>query len=171
MQHHAAAHSNVKQMKWILSKGALVDLATEEGETPLMMAALSGATRGCQFLIEYGAVVTKAANNGWTPLHFAGHAGANDTAALLLRAGASKDARTIGDTLRPADCAVNARHKDTAEIIRLYREPPVPVKEVFDMMDAHANRSVSDSASALLTSLAGETMASLESAQSMFGIA
>ena len=50
--HHAAAHSNVKQMKWILSKGALVDLATEEGETPLMMAALSGATRGCQFLIE-----------------------------------------------------------------------------------------------------------------------
>ena len=57
--HHAAAHSNVKQMKWILSKGALVDLATEEGETPLMMAALSGATRGCQFLIEYGAVVTR----------------------------------------------------------------------------------------------------------------
>ena len=45
-------HSNVKQMKWILSKGALVDLATEEGETPLMMAALSGATRGCQFLID-----------------------------------------------------------------------------------------------------------------------
>ena len=36
-----------------------------------MMAALSGATRGCQFLIEYGAVVTKAANNGWTPLHLA----------------------------------------------------------------------------------------------------
>ena len=43
--HHAAAHSNVKQMKWILSKGALVDLATEEGETPLMMAR-SRARRG-----------------------------------------------------------------------------------------------------------------------------
>ena len=48
----------------------------------------------------------------------------------------------------------------------------MPVKEVFDMMDAHANKSVSDSASAaLLTSLAGETTASLESAQSMFGLA
>ena len=35
---------------------------------------------------------------------------------------------------------LKAKHKDTAEIIRFYREPPVPVKEVFDMMDAHANR-------------------------------
>ena len=43
-----AAPNDVKQMKWILS-GALVDLATEEGETPLMMAALSGATPAANF--------------------------------------------------------------------------------------------------------------------------
>ena len=168
--HHAATHSNVKQMKWVLSKGALVDLATEEGETPLMMAALSGATRGCQFLLEYGAVVTKAAQNGWTPLHFAGHAGAIDAAALLLRAGASKDARTIGDTLRPADCAVEKKHPDCAEVIRLYREPPVQVKEVFDMMDAAAASSRASTASDLLNMLAGESLASMASAQTMLGL-
>jgi ankyrin repeat protein len=120
--------------------------------------------------LEYGAVVTKAAQNGWTPLHFAGHAGAIDAAALLLRAGASKDARTIGDTLRPADCAVEKKHPDCAEVIRLYREPPVQVKEVFDMMDAAAASSRASTASDLLNTLAGESLASMASAQTMLGL-
>ena len=166
--HHAAVHSNVKRVKWILNKGALVDLATEEGETPLMMACKAGATRGAAYLIEYEASVSKCCNRGWTPLHYAASSGALDCCAILLRTGASKDARTLDRTLRPADCALEGGHADTAEVIRLYREPIIPVREVFDAMTEQERDSVTDMASSAMA----DSIATLETAmEGMFAYA
>ena len=138
--HHAAVSANVERIKWVLAKGALVDLATEEGETPLMMAALAGATRGVQILLEYDASVNKTCFKGWTALHYAGSVGALDCAALLLRAGANKHARTLGDVKSPSDLAKDRGHVDTFSLIKLYKEPAVPVREVFEAMRDHDTR-------------------------------
>ncbi|KAK7230822.1 spectrin binding protein [Aureococcus anophagefferens] len=132
--HHAAVAGNVDKIRWVMGKGAIVDLATEEGETPLMMAALAGATRGVQILLEYNASVTKTCFKGYTALHYAGSVGALDCAALLLRAGANKRARTLGDVKSPSDLAKDKGHTDTFSLIKLYKEPAVPVREVFDAM-------------------------------------
>lgn len=152
--HHAAVHGNVPRITWILNKGALVDLATEEGETPLMMAAKAGATRGVQYLLEYNASVNKTCFKGWTPLHYAGSVGALDCAALILRAGASKNARTVGTVLTPSDLAKNAGHSDTFSLIKLYKEPETPVREVFEAMrDADADKPPKSGVRALASSL------------------
>ncbi|KAH8044180.1 hypothetical protein JL721_12933 [Aureococcus anophagefferens] len=132
--HHAAVAGNVDKIRWVMGKGAIVDLATEEGETPLMMAALAGATRGVQILLEYNASVTKTCFKGYTALHYAGSVGALDCAALLLRAGANKRERTLGDVKSPSDLAKDKGHTDTFSLIKLYTEPAVPVREVFDAM-------------------------------------
>lgn len=132
--HHAAANDNIDRLRWLTDRGAIVDLSTEAGETALMIAAKSRATRALYHLLEYRAVVSRSDTKGWTALHYAAASGAEHCAALLLRAGANKNVRTIGDIKCPSDLAKDNNHTSTYWLISLYVEPEIPAVELFEVI-------------------------------------
>ena len=66
-----------------------VDATTAAGETPLMMAAITGQLDWMQRLMNRGALINRA---GWTPLHYAASGPDAKAVALLLDRGAAIDA-------------------------------------------------------------------------------
>lgn len=75
--------------------GTNLDLANENGESPLMMAALKGDLEMARQLIERGAQVNRS---GWTPLHYAASGPSLPLLKLLLERGATIDAASPNDT-------------------------------------------------------------------------
>ncbi|CAO3655036.1 unnamed protein product [Mucor hiemalis] len=84
---------NLELLKLLISKGASVDLADEDGETPLLFAIRSHFLEGVKVLIQQGHVDINLAEkvNGWTPLMIAASEGFADIVEELLDAHASKD--------------------------------------------------------------------------------
>lgn len=138
--HHAATYDNVDRLRWLTDHGAIIDLSSESGEVPLMIAAKNHAANALQHLLEYKAAVTRSDINGWTALHYAAVAGADDCAALLLRAGASKSARTIGDLKSPSDLAKENGCTSTYWLIVQYQDPDIPVGEIFEGLKLAAGK-------------------------------
>jgi uncharacterized protein len=81
----------------ILIKAPKIDLnpITDDGETPLMMAAIKGQTELAIAMIEKGADVNKP---GWTPLHYAATAGNVQLINILLENHAYIDAESPNKT-------------------------------------------------------------------------
>lgn len=74
------------------SKGIEVDMASEYGETALMLAAFKGNMELVQRLLAEGASVNRI--GGWTPLHYAAAEGHNDIVKLFLEKGARVNVQT-----------------------------------------------------------------------------
>lgn len=133
--HHAAVYDNVERLSWATDRGAIVDVASESGQTPLMVAARSKAPNAVQHFLEYRANVFRTDSQGWTALHYAAAAGADQCAALLLRAGADQTVRTTTDLFQTAaDVAQGAGHTDTAWLITLYAEPQLALADIFRVL-------------------------------------
>jgi hypothetical protein len=71
----------------LLAKGAAVDQASNDGFTPLAIAAEDGHERCVELLLAKGAAVNQATNYGQTPLFMATLNGHEKCVQLLLRAG------------------------------------------------------------------------------------
>lgn len=84
---------NLELLKLLIDKNASVDLADEDGETPLLFAIRSHFLDGVKVLIYDGHVDINLAEkvNGWTPLMIAAIEGFKDTVEALLEANADKD--------------------------------------------------------------------------------
>jgi ankyrin repeat protein len=85
--------------KALLAAGADPTVKSEEGRTPLIMAAFDGRTEVVTNLIQWGAGVNVKDKNGWTALMCASWRGHLETAKTLLAAGAdpsmkSEDGKT-----------------------------------------------------------------------------
>ena len=72
----------------LLKEGADVNLARENGSTPLNAAAINGHSEVVKLLIEAGADVNKPNKYGETPLHLANKCGRTEIVELLKQAGA-----------------------------------------------------------------------------------
>ncbi len=144
----AAQSSDVAAMKLLVSKGADPNLASEEGVTPLMVAAGLGwganASRNVpgawldavKYCLELGADINAKDIYGYTALHGAAYRGDNEMVAFLVGKGAHLDVRSKrGQTV--TDMAngpmVNAHlpmeHPDTIALLEKLGAPPpeVPV--------------------------------------------
>lgn len=66
-----------------------VDIADNDGETPLLKACQNGHLEIIKLLLENGAEVNKAKRNGATPLFAANSGGHNEVVEFLLSAGAT----------------------------------------------------------------------------------
>ncbi|KAI7873728.1 GDPD-domain-containing protein [Lichtheimia hyalospora FSU 10163] len=86
----ACTLSNLELLYLLIDTGASVDLADEEGETPLLIAIRNQFTEGARVLITQGHANVNLPEkvNGWTPLIIAAMEGCYDIAQILLEHGA-----------------------------------------------------------------------------------
>ncbi|XP_072385911.1 uncharacterized protein Patsas isoform X2 [Diabrotica undecimpunctata] len=115
--HWAALDGNVEIMRYIVDKGAPIDLPClgTQGPRPIHWACRKGHTAAVQVLLQAGVAVNAADFKGLTPLMTACMFGRTATAAFLLGMGASNDLMDIN-----GDTALHwAAYKGHADLIRL----------------------------------------------------
>lgn len=81
--HYAAAGPNEHLVRWLVEQGADVDARSDNGTTPLMMAAGYGGLSGADVLIAAGADVTLSNDHRMTAADFARRAGQDEMADKL----------------------------------------------------------------------------------------
>jgi ankyrin repeat protein len=138
----AARAADIPAMTALLDHGALIDLPTSQGTTPLMAAAGLGKTgidtrgrfltedqavKAVKLLIDRGADVNAKDHNGQTALHGAATQGWNEIVKLLVKSHAdvnAKDARgytaedaAMGRIPRFGRLGGTDAHKDTGELL------------------------------------------------------
>ena len=89
---------------------------TENGATPLLIAAAKGHREIVALLLDHGADVKPTTTNGWTALHVAAIAGDREIVALLLQQGADKTAKDTKG-LRPIDRARQQGHSTLVALL------------------------------------------------------
>ncbi len=93
--------ARLRTMAVLIGLGATVDAPNGHGDTPLHLAADTGALAVARLLISRGADVNARTRDGMTPLHAAARRGATDVIDLLLSHGADPGAKTaVGTTPR-----------------------------------------------------------------------
>jgi ankyrin repeat protein len=135
----AAEVNNLEAVKALVEGGADPLIATEQGTTPLILAAGAGtdvqraraleeratAIQTATYLVDHGADVNAAGQFGWTALHAATYQGLNDVVAFLASKGAKLDTMDqLGQT--PLSISLSVLTKDAGarrlQIPRRYRK-------------------------------------------------
>jgi hypothetical protein len=89
----AAQYGHVAAITALLAAGALMDGASSNGTTALMVAAVEGHTAAVHALLAAGADVHRANDGGFTALHLATRWSYLDAGRALVEAGARADVR------------------------------------------------------------------------------
>jgi hypothetical protein len=133
--HWAAVNADEPMMRFLIEKGADVELRTAHGKTPLLIAAEALSVTGCRVLLEAGADPDAVGPVGETALHVVawemsggvapgagalrsrGYFEAEAVAAVLLQKGARTDIKTHAgmtalDTHRPSVGVMLGRMRD-----------------------------------------------------------
>jgi ankyrin repeat protein len=113
----------------LLEKGANVDKVSDDGETPLHIAALIGIEAVVAALIGAGADINKMNYVGETPLHFAAVNGHGAVVTALIGAGADVNKRR-DDGWTPVFCATINRHKSVVNTLIEAGARPAPRRDV-----------------------------------------
>ncbi|MDR1385877.1 MAG: ankyrin repeat domain-containing protein [Planctomycetaceae bacterium] len=88
--HYATRYSQIGVLKFLVEKGADVNAESNDGETPIYVAAaLSSKVDVLKFLVEKGADVNVKSNDGKAPLHWAAIDGNLEAVKVLVNAGAN----------------------------------------------------------------------------------
>jgi ankyrin repeat protein len=134
----AAEVNNTEAVKALVEGGADPLIPTEQGTTPLILAAGAGtdvqrarsleeramAVQTARYLLDHGVDVNAAGQFGWTALHAASYQGLNDVVELLVSKGAKLDTMDgLGQT--PLSISLSVLTKDAGarrlQIPRRYR--------------------------------------------------
>ena len=114
--HYAVAGGNVEVIKYLLSKGADINISDNDGITPIHIAAGTGQIEALKYLIENGADPTKKSNDGATALHFAASGGQFETAKYLVESGLVDVNIRDNDGNTPLHFAV--KYGNSADLVR-----------------------------------------------------
>ncbi len=121
--HMAVEARNGTWVDYLYQQGANVNLADNNGVTPLMLAVESLYIDGVVKLIAHGARVDVANNTGETPLIYAVHARNTELIRFLLQAGANPD-RTDHSGRSARDYArLRGANDATVDAITRYERP------------------------------------------------
>jgi ankyrin repeat protein len=95
-----AVETDLETVKFLVEKGANVNVRDQINSTPLLWAAGFGKPETVAFLLAKGADVKASDDNGWTPLIWAAGLGQPQTVDVLVKAGADLKAadKQTGDT-------------------------------------------------------------------------
>jgi len=108
--------SQAPVVRALIARGADANLAAEEGESPLHVAAAEGCAECAAILLVAGAAVDARTDLGKTPLMDSAHAGTNAVLAMLLDAGADVNA-TDENGRTPLHWAAAGAH-DSPDVVR-----------------------------------------------------
>ncbi|CEP15880.1 hypothetical protein [Parasitella parasitica] len=166
---------NLELLKLLISKRASVDLADEDGETPLLFAIRSNFLDGVKVLIYDGHVDVNLAEkvNGWTPLMIASIEGFKDIVEALLDANANKD--TVDESGWSA--SEHAVFRGFLEIGRLtlpkdtklHLDPAVRAKLTGTSDDEGAGKSSASPATATATATKSKASKAVSKASRLYG--
>jgi len=107
---------NIAVVGALLAAGADVDARSNDGWTPLHLAAWNGRDSIVEMLLAADADVDARTNAGWTPLHGAAWKGRDSIVEMLLAADADVDART-NDGWTPLHLAAQHGRDSIVEIL------------------------------------------------------
>ena len=82
--HHAASGGDTDIISLIHTHLPNIESKTDEGYTPLMVAAFTGKLHAVKWFLEKGAAVACEDKRGWSPLHHAAKGGDPDSIDLIL---------------------------------------------------------------------------------------
>lgn len=113
-----APHKPVVEL--LLARKASVSRRNKFGDTPLLVAAVSGDTQVAGWLLDRGA---QLGGEGWLPLHYAAFAGKAEMAKFLISKGADKNA-LAPNGFTALMLAARGGHIEAARVI-LFEDPDV----------------------------------------------
>lgn len=114
--HIAARNGNVKQVKMLLTRGAIINLKNSSGNTPLMIAAIQGKIAVLQELINKDkSLINEKNNKGMTALHHAATKKNHFIVEALIDQGA-----TINEVDNNNDTPLHlaAKHSSSSDVIK-----------------------------------------------------
>ena len=114
---HAVSGGHIEIVELLVSKDADVNAKTEEGESPLHLAANRGHKEIIELLIARGADVDAKGDSGRTPLHVAAQKGHKEIIELLIAKGADVDAKGGWKEGTPLLYAATYGHKEVVELL------------------------------------------------------
>jgi len=115
--HNAVGAGDVAAARKLLKEDrSLVNIADNDGGTPLHAAVYREDKAMTELLLSQGANVNAKKNDGWTALHFAAWKGRPEIAQLLLAKGAAVDAKK-NDGGTPLHAAVMEGYKAVVELL------------------------------------------------------
>jgi ankyrin repeat protein len=114
--HDAAKEGDLAKVKSLITEGSDVNIADENGTTPLHFAADRGHIDVVELLISKGADVNAETKRGFTPLHWAAQQDHKDVVELLISKGADVNAETKRG-FTPLHGAARTGDKDLVELL------------------------------------------------------
>jgi hypothetical protein len=126
--HVAAKHGSLKCVTELLSRGAEIDLKSENYQrrkTALHYAAEAGHIEVIRFLLESGASVHARSISESTPIYAAARSGSIKAFNLLLDAGADINARTWDGWTPLFEAVAHCRRRIACHLLRLGADPKV----------------------------------------------
>jgi ankyrin repeat protein len=112
-----AENRNAEVVEYLIGLFADLEGRNAHGETPLMVAATSGATEIAQMLIHAGAQIEAKDFDGATALHYAAWYGTQEIVALLIKAGANRNAIASAGSATALLAAVRNGQLNTFEML------------------------------------------------------
>ena len=106
----------MEAVRELLARGAAVDTADNDGNTPLCIASWKGHLEVVRELLTRGAAVDTARNDGATPLYLASLKGHLEVVRELLARGASRHVLSFARS--PLQVATSRGHHAIAELLR-----------------------------------------------------
>ena len=107
---------DVESIRLWLDAGVDVDIATEDGRTPLILTCYKGHVALVKLLIDAGADKEKADSGGFTPLFVVCQEGHEEVVRMLLGEGADKE-KANNDGSTPLFAACDKGHEEVAKIL------------------------------------------------------
>ena len=121
--HIVTAERDGAWLSYLISQRANVNLADNQGVTPLMLAVQIGFIEGVERLVSYGARVDVTNSSGETPLMYAVHSRNTDLMRVLLQAGANPDRRDNSGRSARDYARLRGAGDPTLEVITRYERP------------------------------------------------
>ena len=116
-------------LKLAVENGSNINVQTNDGTTPLMMAVRSGDPLIVQFLLDNGADLNVTDKNGWSALHYAFKSGNLDIVKLCVREGEMFD-KVTDKKLTYMHCAAMSNNVNVVKYL-LQRKVPYDIENSF----------------------------------------
>ncbi|KAL9168773.1 hypothetical protein ABFS82_04G036900 [Erythranthe guttata] len=124
--HFAAAKGFIHICKFLIHKIKVdINIKTDIGDSPLLVAVKSKRISTAKYLINRGADITIANSKGMTPLHYAAEQGNEELMEILLSKGADIESNSVNGT--PLQYAASLENLDSVRLLLEHGANPNPV--------------------------------------------